>query len=219
MIPDNHRLGPGRKKSTGSAPGPALIRRPCQLGVINERSLNELRRRGRIVLAHPYCPDDEASSEVHKFVERGRTLYTRDIGFDPSRKPARAERFGLLGLPARQPKIPVLKDAPFAKEEWITSRQGGGKVFYLPAPVELGPVDPAVWNPYTEVLEQTGYQAMNVTPNDPALHVFSIRNQRQPDFHPVPLRGGGECQILPDRHRPGNLHGPLRGWKPGCKLS
>lgn len=220
VIPDNHRLGARTQKIHEALHQGLrfLFAGHVNFGVINERSLNELPAEARILFwPIPYCPDDEVFERVRKFVERGGTLYfSGDIGFDPSRKPARAERFGLLGLPAREPKNPVLKDAPFAKEEWITSRQGGGKVFYLPAPVELGPVDPAVWNPYTEVLEQTGYQAMNVTPNDPALHVFSIpETNGNRIFTLFRCEEGGEAKSYRIDTGQGIFTVSLRGWETG----
>ncbi len=178
VIPDNHRLGAQTQKIHEALHRGLRLLFACHVnfGVINERALNDLpMEAGTLFWPIPYCPDDEIFERIRKFVERGGNLYfSGDIGFDPSRKPTRAMRFEQFGLPPRKPKVPELKDTPFALTEWTAARLGTGRVFYLSEPIELRAVDPVVWNPYADVLDKTNHQRIHVTPDDPALHVFSI---------------------------------------------
>ncbi|MFB3789157.1 MAG: cellulase family glycosylhydrolase [bacterium] len=220
VIPDNHRLGAQTQKIHEALHRGLRLLIACHVnfGVINERSLDDLPMEANTLFwPIPYCPDDAVFEQVRRFVERGGILYfSGDIGFDPSRKPTRAARFEQLGLPPRQPQIPGFTDSPYGLTEWITARLGSGQVFYLPVPVELGPVNPAAWNPYADVFEQTHQKRMDVTPDDPALHRFSIpETNGNRIFTLFRCEAGEDSKAYRFDTGRGILTVSLRGWETG----
>lgn len=177
-IPDNHRLGAKSQTIHEALHNALTLLFACHVnfGVINEKAIGELPQQVRtLIWPIPYCPDDEVFEKIAQFVQNSGNLYfSGGIGFDPQRRPARSERYQRFGLPTQEPVVPFAATNLTERRDWITAELGKGKVFFMPSPIELEKFDRLPWNPYKEFLRKTGTPAIEVHPDDPKLHIFSI---------------------------------------------
>jgi hypothetical protein len=178
VIPDNHRLGAKSPEIHEALHNALNMLFACHInfGVINEKAIGELPPEAHtLIWPIPYCPDDEVFEKIAQFVENGGALYfSGGIGFDPQRNATRNERYKRLGLPQQETILPFEVKNLTARCDWAVAALGKGKVFYLPVPIELEKFDNLTWNPYKEFLQKTNTPMIDVKPDDPKLHVFSI---------------------------------------------
>lgn len=178
LIPDGHRMGSNYSQVHDAVHNTLemLFARHLNFGVINEDALGELPVSANVLVwPIPYCPSDDAFNSVCEFVEKGGHLYfSGDIGFDALRRPSKKERFARLNLELREPRIPFSLNSVQEKPVFETSSVGNGTVHFFPLPVEMDNEKALAWNPYPEFLEAVGAETIQVEPNDPNLHLFSI---------------------------------------------
>jgi hypothetical protein len=152
----------------------------------------------------PYCPDEATFEQVAAFVERGGALYlSGDVGYDEQRRPTQAARWARLGLPERTPRDPFSVPEEDWTQEPLRATVGEGKVFFVPYPLEMRPFvvrhDSAVPHDATHVanyepqavyrafLELAGVKRIDMAPDRPDLHAFSLPTRGRPGLRAVQL--------------------------------
>jgi len=178
VLPDNHRLG-GKMQAIHNALKNAvnmLFACHVNFGVINEKAIDELPENvTTLIWPIPYCPDDTTFNSIKDFVLGGGQLYfSGGVGYSPSRKADRQERYKKLGLPIHKDIPPFSGDVSEEDQIWFSSKLGKGSVHFLLTPFELRPFDASTWNPYKEFLTKINYKRLIVEPDDPKLHLFSL---------------------------------------------